>query len=226
MTTQKKKILIVEDDLIAAEYLKEFLRSKGYDVPEIIDTGKEAIKQALLFKPDLILMDIMLQGKMTGSEAALQIHQNNRDIKIIFLTAYSEDEMIEFAIDAEATAYLLKPYRDDEILATIKLQFAQPHKQDPEDSENIFLKDGYRYNTRLHRLFKGEEEVSLGKKPLKLIEILAKNKNISVSNEQICTYIWGEQKNGKTLRSLIHRIRSALNYDLIQNINGMGYKIA
>ncbi len=92
--------------------------------------------------------------------------------------------------------------------------------------ENIVLKNGYRFNMEFHRLFKDDQEVPLGKKTLKLIEILVKNKNVSVSNEQICTYIWGEQKNGKTLRSLIHRIRSTINPDLIQNINGLGYKIA
>ena len=92
--------------------------------------------------------------------------------------------------------------------------------------ENVTLKNGYIFNTKQHRLFKESKEIHLGKKPLKLIEILVKNKNVSVSNEQICTYIWGENKNDKTLRSLIYRIRSAISHDMIQNINGLGYKIA
>jgi len=60
---------------------------------------------------------------------------------------------------------------------------------------------------------------------LKLIEILAKNKNLSVSNEQISNFIWGEEKNDRTLRSLIYQVRQLIDNDLIQNINGLGYKI-
>jgi DNA-binding response OmpR family regulator len=225
MSEGQKKILIVEDDLISAEYLKELLTKEKYHIGEIVDNAIDAQKEANIFKPDLILMDIVLKGAISGSEAAIKIHQNNPNIKIIFLTAHSEKEMIDYAIDAKAMAYLLKPYRDNEILATIKLLFAQSKNSKKVEAENIILKNGYSYNMKVHRLFKNNQEVLLGKKTLKLIEILVKNKNISVSNEQICTYIWGEQKNGKTLRSLIHRVRSTIDPNLIENINGLGYKI-
>ena len=148
-------------------------------------------------------------------------------MKIIFLTAYAEREMIDYAVDAHASAYLVKPYREDEILATMRLLFAEEENIKTNlDKEKIELKGGYIFNAKLHRLFKENKEVQLGKKMLKLIEILALNKNVSVSNAQICTFIWGENKNDKTLRSLIHRIRTTINQDMIQNINGLGYKIA
>jgi len=224
---RKKKVLIVEDELISAEYLKELFTHEGYNVIDIVDNGLDAIKQSKLSKPDIILMDIMLKGTMSGCEAAVKIHNYDADIKIIFLTAYAEQEMIDYAVDAEASAYLIKPYREDEILATMRLLFAhKPKTVSIEDTEEIALKDGYIFDTKLRRLFKENKEVPLGKKPLKLIEILALNKNVSVSNEQICTFIWGENKNDKTLRSLIHRIRSTIHQDMIQNINGLGYKIA
>jgi DNA-binding response OmpR family regulator len=222
----KKRILIVEDELISAEYLKDLFIDRGYDVIDIIDNGQDAIRESKLLKPDIIIMDIMLKGGMSGCEEAVQIHQNNDDVKIIFLTSYSEQEMIDYAVDAHASAYLIKPYREDEILATMKLLTSDDTKIKPNiDKEKIELNGGYVFNTKLHRLFKENKEVQLGKKMLKLIEILALNKNVSVSNAQICTYIWGENKNDKTLRSLIHRIRSTINQDMIQNINGLGYKI-
>ncbi|MBU1684563.1 winged helix-turn-helix domain-containing protein [Patescibacteria group bacterium] len=115
----------------------------------------------------------------------------------------------------------MKPYRENEILATIKLLFAHEKGVIPQiDEENIVLHHGYIFNTKQHRLFKENEEIPLGKKPLKLVEILAKNKNISVSNEQLCTYVWGESKNDRTLRSLIYRIRRLLDYNMIENVNG------
>lgn len=221
-----KKILVVEDEPIFSKYIKELLIQENYDVLEIVDNGLEAISFSKKYEPDLILMDVMLNGRISGCEAAVEIHKRNKSIKIIFLTAYAEKEMIEYAVSADATAYLLKPYRDEEILATIKLMFAhEEHILHTKDKENIFLKYDYIFNTKSHRLLKENKEVHLGKKLLKLIEILAKNKNISVSNEQLCSYIWGEPKNDKTLRSLVYRIRTLLKSDIIENINGLGYKI-
>ncbi len=226
MVQNKRKILIVEDDFISAEYLKEILLNEGYDVVGIVDNGIEAIEQAKEFNPDIIFVDIMLKGQMSGCEAAVQIYRNDTDIKLIFLTAYFEQEMIDYAIDAKSVAYLLKPYRENEILATIQLIFANQKTEVITDIENITLENGYSFNIKQRRLFKENKEVHLGKKLLKLIEVLVKNKNVSVSNEQICTYVWGENKNDKTLRSLIYRIRSIISHDIIQNINGLGYKIA
>ncbi len=229
MPQNTQKILIAEDDHISANYLKGLLQEEGYREIRITDKGEEVVKLAKEIKPDLIIMDIMLSDNISGCEAALQIHNELKTVKIIFLTAYCEEEMVSYAIDAKAAAYLVKPYRDNEILATIKLMFAQssisPQQQEL-TQEEIEIKNGYVFNTRLKRLFKDNQEVPLGKKPLKLIEILAKNKNTSVSNEQICFHIWGEIKNDKTLRSLIYRIRARVKNDLIKNINGLGYTIA
>ena len=226
MVKYKKKILIVEDECISAEYLKELLINDGYSVVDIVNNGIEAFQKAIHLKPDLILMDIMLKGNMSGCESAVKIHQQNKDIKIIFLTAYAEEEMIDYAMDADAVAYLMKPYRENEILATIKLVFSHEKFLSSQiDEEHITLHHGYTFNTKQHRLFKENQEIPLGKKPLKLVEILVKNKSVSVSNEQLCSYVWGEAKNNCTLRSLIYRIRRMLDYDMIENVNGLGYKI-
>lgn len=223
---RNKKILIVEDEPFFSKYIKQLLVKENYEVLGIVENGLDSISFSRQYKPDLILMDVMLNGSMSGCEAAVEIHQRDKSIKIIFLTAYAEKEMIEYAVNADATAYLLKPYRDDEILATIKLMFAhEEHLVHVEDKENISLRYGYTFNTKSHRLLKENREIHLGKKLLKLIEILVENKNISVSNAQLCTYIWGEPKNDKTLRSLVYRIRMLLKSDIIENVNGLGYKI-
>jgi len=226
MDNTGNKILIVEDELISAEYLKELLLQENYTIVGIVNSAEDAILQAKIKKPDLILMDIMLEGSMSGCEAAVQIHQENKEVKFICLTAYAEDEMVEYAIEADVTAYLLKPYRESEILATIKLICSHDETALLEkDKEEIPLSEGYSFNLKLQRLFRYKKEVYLGKKSLKLIEILAKNRNVSVSNEQICNFIWGEGKNDRTLRSLIHRVRQLIDNDLIKNVNGLGYKI-
>jgi len=223
MQNREKTILIVEDEPIFSEYLQTILTKEGYHVVGVVDSGKEAINQAIALKPNLILMDIILIGRMSGCEAAVQIHQQNRNIKIIFLTAYADEEMISYAEEAKATAYLMKPYRREEILATIRLLFS--HQVVPSKQQSIELGNGYLFNHKQHRLLKNGQEIHLGKKTLKLVEILVANKNVSVSNEQICNYVWGEPKNDRTLRSLIYRIRHMVGCDMIENVNGLGYKI-
>lgn len=226
---ESKKILIVEDDLVSADYLREILEDEDYEVVNVVDNASDAILECKKQKIDIVLMDIMLKGNLSGCEAAVQIRQEHKNnaCKVIFLTAYADKEMISYAVSSKAYGYLLKPYREEEILATIQLALSQQKSQEPVTHQNIIeLKYGYIFDTKLHRLLKNEKEIPLGKKPLKLIEILAKNKNTSVSNEQIYQHVWGEEKSDCTLRTLIHRIRITIGEDLIKNINGVGYSIA
>ncbi len=223
---KSKTILIVEDEMLSAEYLKVLLEQEEYEVVGIVDKGADAITKAKQYKPDMVLMDIMLGDNISGCEAAVQIRQYDKKCRIIFITAYAEDEMIDYALLSQAHSYLMKPYKDKMVLATIKLAFSSNEIQHQNSEQDIIeLKDEYIYNTKLNRLFKQGIEMPLGKKPLKLIEILAKNKNTSVSNEQICYHIWGKMIEASTLRSLIHRIRHILGTDIIKNVNGVGYSI-
>jgi len=221
-----KNILIVEDELISAEYLKVLLENDGYRVVNIVGTAEEAITQYKSINPDLVLMDIMLKGNISGSEAALKIKQHNSGAKIIFLTAFATDEMLDYAVEAEACGYLMKPYREEEILATIKLAFMHTHEENQtSNDEKIVLKNDFIYDVQHKRLMKNGMEVPLGKTKLRLVEILARNKNTSVSHEQLCAFVWGGQRSDETLRSLIHRIRGIIGNEMIKNINGVGYEI-
>ncbi len=225
-------IMIVEDDIVPANYLKKILESEGYNVVAMQTSGSGAITIAKQIKPDLIFMDIMLKDNISGAEAAREIHYLNPSILIVFLTAYSDKEMIEIAVESNAFAYLLKPYRDKEILATLELAKAKIDSKNnstaistQKEPENIELVNGYIYNTKLNRIFLNNQEVPLGNKALKLIKLLCTNRHITLEIETIIKEIWDTPKSGQTLRSLIHRIREATCYDLIQNSNKFGYKI-
>jgi DNA-binding response OmpR family regulator len=227
-----KKItaIIVEDEFIAAEFLSEILEEMDVDVLDVIDTGAEAIKKCTNEQPDIIFMDVMLHDNISGCEAAVAIHKKNTHSKIIFLTAYVDEEMIDYAAQAEAVGYLTKPYNKAQIMATLKLAtmtkkspIPVPEKQEEEDV--VKLKNGYIYIRSLNRLIKRDKEVQLGPTALKLIELLCRHVGISVSNEQISLHVWGEIVNDKTLRSLMYRIRTATDSELIKNISGTGYMI-
>lgn len=222
----KKTVFIVEDDVVSAKILKEILQKGGYEIVAIVDNGEEAIRKYKKVKADILLMDIMLKGRLSGSEAAIEIRHFHPECKIIFLTAFADPEMIEYAAEAKAYAYLMKPYREKEILATLKMATMQEKPPQKEEETNLIeLKHGFLFDKKEKRLYKKGQEIPLSSKKIKLIELLAKNKNSTVSNEQICMHVWSETKSNSTLRSLIHRFRSTIQDDIIDNVNGAGYCI-
>lgn len=120
--SESLKILIVEDEAITALELKKKLVSWNYEIMDIVSSGENAIKRALQLKPDLILMDILLKGPMTGIDAALEI-KNRIDIPIIYLTAYGNDDTFEGAKITQPSAYLIKPLQENELKFAIKMAF-------------------------------------------------------------------------------------------------------
>ncbi len=219
------KVIIVEDEPIAAEFLKEILQEQGVEVLAIIDTGKEAITSCLELQPDVVFMDIMLDDNISGAEAALAISQKS-DIKIIFLTAYTSPEMVDYAVASKAVGYLNKPYNEAQIIANLRLATEQHIIPQAKDKLSpISLIGGFIYNQEQERLLKENKEVELGHKALKLIQLLCTQPNISISNEQISNHIWEKLVDDRTLRSLIFRVRSATDERLIKNVSGTGYMI-
>ena len=103
----KKLILVVENEAIIAEDIRKILKNYNYEVPEAISTGEAAIKSINKIRPDLILLDIMLKDKLTGIDVAKHIIDLN--IPIIYLTAYSDKEIIEEAKKTGPFGYLIKP---------------------------------------------------------------------------------------------------------------------
>ena len=224
---QSAQILIVEDDLLSAEYLKEILKQKGYEVIGIVDKGREAIQLCKKSAPDIILMDIMLKDNISGSEAALELHNNHCKSKVIFVTAYAEEEMLDYAARSKAYGYILKPYREQEIFATIRLALAHDrNEEEKSDPDIVQLKNNFTFYLSSSTLYKNGKEIPLAKKKRKLLEVLVKNRNHSVPNEQLCRYVWGDEQNYSTLRSLVYRIRTAVGEELITNVNGLGYMIS
>lgn len=129
----KKQILVVEDQEVVAENIRKILQSYDYEVPEPIPTGEEAIEAINKKRPDLILLDIMLKDKLSGIDVAKYIIDMN--IPIIYLTAYSDKNIIEEAKVTGPFGYLIKPFRERELIVTIKMAFFR-HKMELELKES------------------------------------------------------------------------------------------
>ncbi len=114
------RILIVEDEGIEALGLEHSLISMGYTVVDIVSTGEEAIIKAEEIRPDLVLMDIMLQGEIDGVTAAEQIHARF-NIPVIFITAYADEDTLQRAKITEPYGYLIKPFQERELHISIDM---------------------------------------------------------------------------------------------------------
>nr|WP_320160390.1 PAS domain S-box protein [uncultured Methanoregula sp.] len=114
------KILVVEDEAVTSMDLRSSLTDLGYAVCAIATTGETAVKTAGALHPDIILMDIMLAGKMTGIDAA-EIIRSKYHIPVIYLTAYSDDSFLARAKITEPFGYILKPFRELELKTNIEM---------------------------------------------------------------------------------------------------------
>lgn len=119
-SSEASRILIVEDEAIVAESLKDQLINLGYQVCGTAANGVDAMKIMENSDPDLVMMDIMLDGSMDGVEVASRIREKKR-IPVIFLTAFSDNETLQRAKVTEPFGYLIKPYKERELHTNIEV---------------------------------------------------------------------------------------------------------
>jgi len=122
-------ILIVEDEAIVAEDIKNSLEIKGYTVPATASSGKDAINKVKEFNPDIVLMDIVIKGEMDGIETAKQI-RSLFDIPIVYLTAFSDEKTIERVKLTEPFGYLIKPFNKRELTVAVEIALFKHRMED------------------------------------------------------------------------------------------------
>ena len=114
------QVLIVEDEGVIAKDIENTLRNLGFDVPAIAFSGEEAIKRAAETHPDLVLMDIVLEGEMDGVEAAGQI-RDRFDIPVVYLTAYANNKTLQRAKVTGPYGYIIKPFEERDLHIAIEI---------------------------------------------------------------------------------------------------------
>lgn len=124
----KKRILIVEDEAIVAKDISVCLNRTGYDVLNTFSNGEDAIKYINNTKPDLILMDIMLAGEMTGIDASTII-KDRFDIPVVFLTAYADEKTISKAKVTDPYGYVIKPFKEIDLRTSIEMALYKFQKE-------------------------------------------------------------------------------------------------
>ena len=123
-SNKRPRVLIVEDEVIVAEDLRQTLLQIGYEVAAHAASGEQAIKLTIEAKPDLVLMDIMLGQGMDGINAAQRIRQS-ADVPVVFLTSHTDESTLQRAKLSEPFAYLVKPFQERSLRATVEMALSR-----------------------------------------------------------------------------------------------------
>ena len=220
------KILIVDDDSDILEILKYNLCLAGYNV-KIAINGKEAIKKAKLFIPDIILLDIMMP-EMDGIKACTQIKTIPKlsDTIIVFLSARSEDFTQIAAFDAGGDDYITKPVRPKILLKKIEsiLKRLKPVNNDKSTIElkNIII------NRMEYKVVKDGVDIVLPRKEFELFYLLASKPGNVFTRYDIMNKVWGSNVivGDRTIDVHIRKLREKVGNSYFKTIKGVGYKFA
>lgn len=134
----KNNILVVEDEAIVSKDIQQSLKKLGYNIVGSSATGEKAIDLALEKKPDLVLMDIMLKGDMSGIEAAEKIREK-LSIPVIYLTAYADENTLSKAKVTEPYGYIIKPFKEVDLHTSIEMALYKHSKEREVIKERDFL---------------------------------------------------------------------------------------
>ena len=138
MENKNINVYIVEDESIVAKDIQNSLKKLGYNVLGISNNGADAIKNIVDLEPDIVLMDIMIKGTMTGIDVA-EVIKKEYNIPVIFLTAYADESTLAKAKITEPYGYILKPFKEIDLHSTIEMAIYK-HKKDSEvQKERDFL---------------------------------------------------------------------------------------
>lgn len=224
MTTQNKaKILLVDDELDALDFMQYNLKKEGYQVYTATN-GIEAIRVAKAKIPQLIILDIMmpkLDGIQTCKE--LRTFPELRDTLITFLTARSEEFTQVMGLEMGADDYITKPIKPRLLMSKVKSLLRRYKADVPED---VIIIANLEINRETFTVKKDERIIDFPRKEFNLLYLLASKAGKVFTREQILNKVWGTDVivNDRTIDVHIRKLREKLGGGYIKTIKGIGYK--
>ena len=218
------KVLVVDDEEPILELLKYNLEKEGYEV-KVAANGHEGVDIAKKFKPDVVLLDIMMP-KMDGVEACRQLRAMPDLVNtfIVFLTARSEEYSEVAAFDVGADDYITKPIKPRALMSRIQALLRRDSKGKSTTGQialGDLVIDRSSYTIRLKGV-----EINLPKKEFELLFFLAQHPNKVFSRDDLLQNIWGSDVYvlARTVDVHIRKVREKIGDDYIATVKGVGYK--
>jgi len=222
-----QKILVIEDHRDTRELLKYNLTSAGFDVAAAED-GQGGLNLASAFKPDIVLLDLMMPG-MDGLETCRQLKSdvNLARIPVIMLTAKGEEVDKIVGLELGADDYVVKPFSPRELVLRIKAILRRSGSPQP-DSPKLWERDGLRVDFEAHQLSVDGEEVPLTATEFKLLTVLVSGVGKVQTRDNLLDTVWDTHFEGysRTVDTHVRRLRQKLGpyAKHIETVRGVGYR--
>ena len=212
------KILLLEDDPIIAEQIKNYFELFDHKV-ELFDNGEILVESADPSHYDVMLLDINTPG-LNGLEVLRTFRDLSIETPAIFITAMSDLEYLKEAYRSGCNDYVRKPFDIEELELRIERLVKGAV------NERIALVRNYSFDMKNETLYLGEKEVALSPRERRLLYLLIRHRGHTVSKESIKSYLWEDQAVcDNTLRTTMKKLREKLGENLIENLRGIGYRI-
>ena len=232
---EKQKILIVDDDNNIAELISLYLTKECYDT-KIVDNGEDAIREFSIYRPDLILLDLMLPG-VDGYEVCRTVRKESA-VPIIMLSAKGEVFDKVLGLELGADDYIIKPFDPKELVARVRAVLrrfkSQPEPEPaapPEQTGDYVAYPDLIINQSNYAVIYMGNVVEMPPKELELFYFLASHPNQVFTREQLLDHIWGYEYIGDTrtvdvhIKRLREKIKDHPSWSL-STVWGVGYKFA
>jgi len=219
------KIGIVEDEPISAAFLQQVAVSLGHSV--VLNDSCEnrvlAFVAERVSEIDMLFLDINLKGGSEGIWLARELNRLDKNIAIVYTSAYRDRETIDMVSKTKPFSFLSKPFDTTDVEIVISL-FIEKMRVDSDREYIVVLKNGYMFDTKNHELKKDGIVIRLTQKERELLNILCKNINKVVMNDTILMVLWGDKiVSESALRDTVYRLRKKIPDLTIENVSSMGY---
>lgn len=219
------KILIVEDEAKIARFVTLELEHEGYEVKSACD-GRSGLQLCLDWKPDLMILDLMLP-ELSGIEVCRRLRQQS-DVPIIMLTAKDDVSDKVMGLDMGADDYMTKPFAIEELLARIRVALKR-HSSEREGGARVLEEGPLRLDRDSREISWNGQNIPLTKKEFDLLEYLMLNRGVAVSRSELLDKVWGYSYVGDTnvvdvyIRYLRCKLDDPFHVKLIHTVRGVGY---
>ena len=219
------KILIVDDEEDIRVLVRFHLEKEGHEIEEA-KNGREAVAKAKEFRPDSILMDLMMP-EMDGMEATYNIREipQLKTTIIAFLSARNEDYTQIAGFNAGADDYIAKPIKPH--LLTSRINALLRRSSMPLESSNVDVVGDITLDREKYIVLKGEQRITLPKKEFELFALLVSKPGHVFTRDSILNSVWGNDVivGDRTIDVHIRKLREKIGDDYIKTVKGVGYKL-